>query len=151
MRLRQYLGIAGFWLAWPAFYVYLARSERTRIVVMYQGRVLVIKNWLSDGRWSLPGGGLHTGEPPVIGAARELCEETGVAVKPEALQLLGGGRYQLHGLHYPFQSFVVMLQEEPELHRQRIEVSEIRWMDPRTLDSKTTSPDVLDSLALLKK
>lgn len=35
--------------------------------------------------WSLPAGLLKRGEPPAVGAARELHEETGVRVDPEAL------------------------------------------------------------------
>lgn len=35
--------------------------------------------------WFTPGGGLHDGESPAEGAARELFEETGLRVAPDAL------------------------------------------------------------------
>jgi 8-oxo-dGTP pyrophosphatase MutT (NUDIX family) len=150
MTLRERIGVFGFYLAWPAFYVYLRRSERTRIVVVWQGQVLAIKNWLSDARWSLPGGGLHAGEDSSVGAARELFEETGIRVSPAMLEKLGSGTYRLHGLSYPFQSFVVRLETEPTVRRQWFEVSKTSWMKPEELLPKETSPDVLESLEFLR-
>lgn len=42
-----------------------------------------------DGAWSLPKGEPEPGEPPRRAAARELAEETGLRVEPEALLPLG--------------------------------------------------------------
>lgn len=151
MKFFERIGIVGFYLAWPAFYIYLRRSERTRIVVVWQGKVLVLKNWLSDGRWSFPGGGLHTDEIAGVGAARELQEETGIQVVPEALEEIGTGQYRLHGLTYPFRTYVLRLSAEPSLRRQQIEVSRITWLGVSELAPKKTSPDVLMSLELLKR
>jgi 8-oxo-dGTP pyrophosphatase MutT (NUDIX family) len=151
MRLLERIGIIGFYLAWPALYIYLRRSERTRIVVLYEGRVLVLKNWLSDNRWSLPGGGLHEGEDPREGAARELLEETGIRAMAADLEVIGAGQYRLHGLGYPFHSYVLRLSVEPTIRRQRIEVSRIGWLHPNEFRPEETSPDVLMSLELLKR
>lgn len=43
------------------------------------------------GEWVLPGGHLEYDEPPRVGAARELEEETGLSVRPEDLTLVGDG------------------------------------------------------------
>lgn len=40
------------------------------------------------GEWTLPGGHIEIGEEPETAAARELAEETGVTVNPDALDLL---------------------------------------------------------------
>ena len=39
------------------------------------------------GEWTIPGGHVETGEEPATAAARELEEETGVAVDPDALEI----------------------------------------------------------------
>ena len=51
-------------------------------VVFLDGRVLLIKRRFEPlaGRWSLPGGALETGETLAEGLAREMEEETGLAV-----------------------------------------------------------------------
>jgi 8-oxo-dGTP pyrophosphatase MutT (NUDIX family) len=58
--------------------------------------------------WCFPGGGLEQGETPREGAVRELAEETGIAVPPEALHDLGElevesphGRFRYHAFVAP--------------------------------------------------
>lgn len=43
------------------------------------------------GDWALPGGRIEHDEPPRVGAARELEEETGLAVDPADFELVGDG------------------------------------------------------------
>lgn len=48
------------------------------------GRLLLIRQ--PPGRsWGLPAGLLQRAEPPIVGAARELAEETGVTLHPDRL------------------------------------------------------------------
>ncbi|GAA1792832.1 NUDIX hydrolase [Planosporangium flavigriseum] len=49
------------------------------------GRILLLRQPPGPG-WSLPGGLLNRGERPVVGAARELAEETGIRVDPADLR-----------------------------------------------------------------
>lgn len=48
------------------------------------GRLLLIRQPPGRG-WGLPAGLLQRAEPPVVGAARELAEETGVTLHPDRL------------------------------------------------------------------
>jgi ADP-ribose pyrophosphatase YjhB (NUDIX family) len=71
------------------------RLARLGSVKYILGAVVLVRNDAGDrmvllrqppGRaWSLPAGLLKRGEPPVVGAARELYEETGIKVAPEDL------------------------------------------------------------------
>ena len=100
-KLWQGIGIAVFWLAWPGLFVYLRWSERTRVLVVAGGeQVLLVKGFLSDGRWSLPGGGLHRHEDKLAGALRELREETGLVLKPEQLTPLASTIFRDRGLQF---------------------------------------------------
>lgn len=49
------------------------------------GRILLLRQPPGHS-WSLPAGLLQRGEPPVVGAARELHEESGVRLSPDRLR-----------------------------------------------------------------
>jgi len=59
----------------------LTRRPRVRVLVTNErGGVLLVRGVLSDGRWTLPGGGVGRRETLTAAARRELHEETGIAV-----------------------------------------------------------------------
>lgn len=76
--------------------VYLRFRHSARVIVEHDGTYLVVRPWLGSGAWLLPGGGIWRGEPLAEAAARELNEETGIAIDPDDLVLLGEFRCQ-HG------------------------------------------------------
>lgn len=90
MKNRLWIGLGRvlYVFTWPLVYLRVGVSgDRTRVVVVADGQVLVVKDWLGNGRWKLPGGGLHRGEEPAHGASRELREETGLDIRPDQLQI----------------------------------------------------------------
>jgi 8-oxo-dGTP pyrophosphatase MutT (NUDIX family) len=149
-RVFKFLCFLLFWASWPAFYIYFKNSKRTRIILVKDGKVLVIQNWLSDYRWSLPGGGLHKGEDVIIGALRELLEETGIELKPGELHDLGSDNSLSHGLGYEFYCFSANLDHDVSVRKQIIEVAEVDWIDPKLLNNKNSWPDVVLSLDKLR-
>lgn len=147
MRHMAYIiGRVGYWLAWPAHYVYLRRSTRTRILLVHGSRVLVVRNWLSDGKWGLPGGGVHRGEPLVQAALRELQEEVGITVSPQALRHAGRGIYRDHGLHFAYHRFVVFAEQETIPKLQWYEIAAASWLDYHELTLQNAQPDLLATL-----
>lgn len=63
--------------------------RRARIVVLTtDGRVLLVKSWLSKQHWALPGGGIGRGETAEHAAVRELYEETGLRLDVATLRYL---------------------------------------------------------------
>jgi 8-oxo-dGTP pyrophosphatase MutT (NUDIX family) len=65
--------------------------ELSASVVLWRGdEILVMKRagGFSAGGWFIPGGHVEQGERPVESAARELFEEAGIVIEPEALTLI---------------------------------------------------------------
>lgn len=145
-RFFQKMGVLIFFAAWPAFYFYFRRGERTRAVVEHAGKVLVTKNWISDNKWSLPGGGLHSGEPLMQGVVRELREETGLHVQTRQLRFIAKCQYRQYGLKFDFNVFRLNLEESPVIKRQSHEISETAWLDPNELNTKNAATDTLQAL-----
>jgi ADP-ribose pyrophosphatase YjhB (NUDIX family) len=66
------------------------------VVVSDGAEALFVRRSMSpdEGQWDLPGGFIEVDETPAVGVARELEEETRVAVDPDALTLCGVGHEQ---------------------------------------------------------
>ncbi len=91
--------------------------------------------------WCFPGGGLELDEEPVVGAVRELAEETGVGVPPEDLTDLGRFELVTHDRGtFQFHAFVARTtlgDRDLECHegRQMVFVDPARWPDLDTVPS----------------
>lgn len=140
------LGIAAFWLTWPGLWLVLRWSKRTRAVVRAEGKILVVRGWLSNGKWSLPGGGVHRGEDARQALIREVEEETGLRLKPLQLNRVGGFRFSSEGLSFAYTLFSADIKNSLETRRQRLEISAIAWVSEQDLDAKNANDDVLTAL-----
>ncbi len=153
-QILRKLGIIAFWAAWPALWLYMRGTTRTRIFLMSGGKILVVRVWLSDGKWRLPGGGLHDGEDPAEGITRELREETGISVEIESLTLLADEPFKEYGFRFRNVYFSAELDTLPLTHNQKFEISDAKWMSPEELNPHNAGADVLIALrhrALLDK
>jgi ADP-ribose pyrophosphatase YjhB (NUDIX family) len=85
-----------------------------------------VKNWLGNGGWSLPGGGIHGWERAEEGVVREIREETGVLVSD--LEFLGEGfrKDTIGGRHYLM--FYKTLVEKPEIKLRKREITGYEWV-----------------------
>ena len=136
-----------FWLSWPALWLYLRGSTRCRVIVESDGQILLVKGWHDGEKWSLPGGGLHKGEEPLLSAVREVFEETGIRLEPDQLLELGNDTYNERGLRYGIKQFGCKLAEQPATHKQHLELIAIKWFDPKDITPKLVEPNVMRQLA----
>lgn len=142
------LGVIAFWLTWPGIWVYLRNTRRTRLIISSgDNKILLTKCWLGSGEWILPGGGLHKGEAALAGAARELQEETGLALDGVELQFIAEQPVSDHGLRYTAVVYRIKLKTTPALRRQKFEISEAEWMPLK--DLKNLSPATATLLKLI--
>lgn len=142
-HLTQKLGVIAFWLSWPLLFVYLRIGSRTRVLVVCGEKVLVVRSWHGSGKWSLPGGGLHRGEDPKVGAVRELREETGLVVEPAVLKHLISGTQNTRGLKYDYDCFSVVIDKEQPLRPQMFEVAEAAWKSVSELNVDNAGNDTM--------
>lgn len=149
-KLWNKVGRVAFWTCLPALYVYLRRGTRTRVLIVSEGKALVIKSWLGTGKWSLPGGGLHVGEDPVVGAVREVREETGIELSPSKLAPMGEAEYSRYGLRFKYHMFTAELPAMRELVLGTPEIGEAAWLSPDKLNIQNADPDVVNLLRLWK-
>lgn len=143
---QQVCGVGVYWLTWPGLWLYLHFSHRTRVLVVCDQHVLLLKSWLGDGKWSLPGGGLHRGEVPRAGAQRELAEETALNVPLDDFQFFASTTAQSNGLRFSYDLFVVELSMQSSVNRQPSEIAAIGWHDHRQLRNRQLSQEVQEAL-----
>jgi len=127
-KFLQITGNTAFWLSWPVLYFYLRDSERTRVVIHCGDQVLVLKDWLGDGSWKLPGGGIGRGEDFAKSAAREVQEETGFFINTKQLRLLGPVDSRSHGFRCRLHCFVVTLAQPLAPTVSRREIVSVQWL-----------------------
>lgn len=138
-----------YWLVWPGTWLYLRWSTRTRVLVLYGEEILVVKNWLGDGRYHLPGGGLHPNELPEKGAVRELYEETGATLHEDEIMPLGFEDYDHDGFRYKCHYFAYRSHTRLVTKMSGAEIAEISWASISTVSIHTHGPEVLRALELL--
>ena len=147
-RFLQFVGTIVFFCAWPAFFVYYKVGHgRTRVVLVHEDKVLVMKQWISSGKWGLPGGGIHRGESMEGGAARELYEETRLKLDPRQLKHVGRATYRKYGHTFDYHVFVTRVGST-SVRAQRIEVSELAWLRPGELRANNATTDTLHALKM---
>ncbi len=138
------MGRVVFWLAWPFWFVYFrVVSNRTRVVIVVDGELLLVRTWLGANSWGLPGGGAHRGESLEQAACRELAEEVGVVADPTRLSFVASNEHKERGLRYTAQYFVLKLDSKPSLQLQKQEIAEAGWFDKTELSDLDLNKDTM--------
>lgn len=111
-----------------------------RVLLIRNGRVLLVRHWYAPGVMMLPGGGINRGETAEDAARREIKEETGFDVKN--LELLGEyeGNYPGDSVTVFFASefdgYVRLLPNHEIMLRSFRDLIEAESMDELAPDSK---------------
>ncbi len=146
MNALLYVSGKVYWLLWPVFFLLLRRTERTRILVIHENTALVVKTWFSDGKWTLPGGGIHRGESVREATARELYEEVGITLDRTILKTHGKVDYKKRGISTRLVRFSARLPERPQISRQWYEITHAEWVALSTLHHGNTDASVLEHI-----
>ncbi|MFF2373915.1 NUDIX hydrolase [Streptomyces xiamenensis] len=97
------------------------------LVALWHGERLLLVLERKRRTWELPGGGIDPGETPRVAAARELREEAGQLIAPEALRFVGfaktafGDRPMAYGAVYEAETTA------PQPFAPNEEIEAIHW------------------------
>jgi 8-oxo-dGTP pyrophosphatase MutT (NUDIX family) len=120
-------------------------KQGVKCLLTERDRVLLVRHTYGERWWDMPGGHIERGEPPAATAQRELHEELGLEVEPEALEpvtVLDGSLYHRRDdLHV----FRVELSS-PQLAVAAGEIAAARWFERAALPADL-SPLVIPALA----
>lgn len=130
IRKNKKLGTFLFWLLWPLVWFYAPLNIRIRAIVLFENKVLVVKNWFGPNTWQLPGGGRKTGEPVKETAYREIYEELGFKLDINKIVDLTDDFVVVRrfGIMYRYKYVVVNLSKKPKIDISS-EISEFDWSE----------------------
>jgi 8-oxo-dGTP pyrophosphatase MutT (NUDIX family) len=92
-----------------------------------QQEILLVKSWLGQQLWELPGGGAKAQEQPTEAAVRELREELKIHLKPAALQSVKTGIWRTNKLGFQYTIFIVTVKTKPAITTRRLEIISAQW------------------------
>ena len=114
--------------------------RRATLILRRDGRVLLLRD-IGRDFYALPGGGIDRDEPPIVAAARELHEETGL----EATSI----KYLFNHLGKRTDHHVYAVEAEGEITIQDDEIESFAWWD--TQDDTRVAPHVRQILERLNQ
>ena|GEM_PF-583044 len=85
-RIVLYFSLAIMYLAHTLRYFYLRAFnghksvQGVRVILVRDGRVVLVRHWYAPGVWTLPGGGAHGNESVEEAGKREVFEEVGFSI-----------------------------------------------------------------------
>lgn len=142
-RAWQFIGIIAYWVTVPGIWLVLRRTQRSRVIISYEDSIVVVKPWLGNGKWCLPGGGVHKNESALSAVRRETEEEVGMKLSPKTYRSIGNQHYRQNGLSFIYQLFSVALNEKISIRKQLLEIVEADWVPTTELNDKNANQDVL--------
>ncbi len=132
----------------------LSGQKRARLIVVNEDdELLLVRGVISNGRRTLPGGGIERGESADAAAVRELHEETGIHVPVSRLKHVVTLTRQRDGMPYEAPIFYTKVKKSqlPAVMHNPREISSIEWWPLDALPSSVASVVPLALSALSKQ
>jgi 8-oxo-dGTP pyrophosphatase MutT (NUDIX family) len=140
-------GLIGYKIVLPLMRVFISRTERAYIMLIDEDKILMTKNWLSNGLWALPGGGIRYSETPQQAIIREAKEEIKVELTDIGMKLAGQGVWKTDSLGFSYKIFKARYNPglfKPNGH----EITDVRWILINDLNETNTASELLGIIRL---
>jgi len=120
------------------------------VVLDNHHNVLLVRESLDQGRWTLPGGWADIGLTPFENAAKEVAEETGLLVTPFRLLAVFDKRKHAHPPQpwYVYKAFIQCEVVGGALLQNTLETEGARWFRQDQLPSRDLSEDRITAFQL---
>lgn len=125
--IKLVVGRVAFWAGWPVFWALMRGTDRARAVIIANDSVLLIRDTLGDGSWTLPGGGMQGRESAALAACREVYEELGIVLSADAFTELATESTGYRGIVYTAHFVTAQLDALPK-PIPGLEVLDLRWV-----------------------
>ena len=90
-----------FWTSWPVLYLVVNNTHRTRAIILNKNKeLLVVRGWINDGKWQLPGGGIKPNESSLDATIREVKEEVNLNLDPKKVKFVGSEQIVDNKINY---------------------------------------------------
>lgn len=135
----------------PLIRRYIRDSRRSYALLVKDDEVLLVRNWLGNGAWSLPGGGAHRHESYLQAVAREVHEELGVMIEESEFNLVGSGTWASNGFRYAYQCSYVRLDDELRPRKRFLEITDAVFVgmdEARALPN--VAPEISQAIAMVQ-
>jgi 8-oxo-dGTP pyrophosphatase MutT (NUDIX family) len=138
----DYIGRLIHFFSYPLILIGVSGSSRTRVLVIQDRQLLLVRDWIGNGRWSFTGGGMHPNEDPIDGAIREVSEEVGIVLNKTDLKFIETIDYVKKGVRSTRYIYLARLETKPAIQLQRYEIFDAKWFDETSLANIKLADDV---------
>jgi 8-oxo-dGTP pyrophosphatase MutT (NUDIX family) len=132
----------------PIFRLVISRTTRVYVIIKIDDEILMTKNWLGNGLWALPGGGLSRKENPKQAAVRELREELGLSLNEGSLVFVESGKWASERLNFKYIIYATNALDR-DFKRNKRELTHAEWLKPDQLYNNTTV-EILKALNMVE-
>ena len=143
----RFIGRFLFIVALPIIRIIIKRTQRAYVAIIYNGNLLIVKNWLARNTWRLPGGGVQRNESPQECIVREAKEELGISLDINKVILLHEGVNTTDRLGFVYAHYYYICESEPQLKTNRFEINTHMWTNEQNKDIQFETRRVISELS----
>lgn len=130
---------------------FTARFEVVSCYVEHDGEILILyrQDYKPEGNtWGLPAGKVDAGENELEAMVRELGEETGLNIEPDALEYLEKLYVVYPTYQFIFHMFKLPVAQKPEVKIREAEHKTYQWKTPEEILKLDLIPDFDECLKI---